>query len=456
MRQFIRLALGASILAACSSSNNTGNDAGSGNNPDSGGPTADGGATDDGGGNTDGGGTGDSGSTGDGGTTSDGGGPSEGGTNGAFRAIALLGNSERVTGAYCTDAHTCVVTADPFGQAGHVYSSDGTTITGTLVTGDDTYAAKFGTIGTVSFLGVSLVGGKVVARVIDAEDAFVSATGPITVAASWTGVAGASNTTDFGLNRQHGFGTNGTRWTLMSGGRVWEAMAAPGPTTAWTNIYSPQAVPPIPADIATQHAADPTLCDTDPSVEVAPDLTQTVYIAPDGSLIVTPSGAVNQGGDDTAGVCISLDGGHSFHHAEFTGVVLGAGPVGVACTSKDHCVAYGGVPAVSASAYVYVSNSASKGATSTWTKATTPTLADDTELRSVAFAPDGMTGWLVGNTAAKGSLLFTTKDGGATWTDATATITAVTGDNPLHSVYAFDATHVWIGGLNDTLITSGN
>ena len=449
---------------ACSSTSSDANDGGTNNGDASGsssgsgsGNDTDSGSTGDTGSTADSGSTKDSGSTADTGTTSDTGIPSEGGTPVTFRAITLFGDSERVTGAYCTDAHTCVVTTDPFGEAGHIYASDGTTITGTMVTGDDTFAATFNTIGTVSFLGVSSVGGKVIARVIDAEEAFVTAPGSsMTTAASWTGVAGASNATDFGLNEQHGWATNGTRWTLLTAGRVWEATSAPGPTTAWTNVFSPQAVPPIPADIDAQRTADPTLCDTDPSVEVSPDLAQAVYVAADGSLIVTPSGAVNQNGDDTAGVCISLDGGHTFHHAEFTGVALGAGPVGVHCTSKDHCVAYGGVPNNAGSAYVYVSNNASMGATSTWTTATTPALPEDTELRAVAFAPDAMTGWLVGSTAAKGSLLFTTTDGGATWINATSTITSLTGDNPLHSVYAFDATHVWIGGENDTLIASGN
>ncbi len=97
---------------------------------------------------------------------------------------------------------------------------------------------------------------------------------------------------------------------------------------------------------------------------------------------------------------------------------------------------------VPSSAYVYVSTNASQGAASTWTRATTPALPEDAQLRSVAFAGDGMTGWLVGITAAKGSLLLTTTDGGATWTDATSSITAATQDNPLHSVYALDATHV--------------
>jgi hypothetical protein len=185
-------------------------------------------------------------------------------------------------------------------------------------------------------------------------------------------------------------------------------------------------------------------------------LTQAAYVAPDLSVIVSPAGAVNQNGNDTAGVCISVDGGHSFHHSAFAGVDAGSGPLGIGCSSKDHCVAYGGIQSTPSTAFIYVSNNASSGATSTWTKATTPTIPDDTGFRSVAFAPDGMHGYIVGNTAAQGSLLFTTTDGGTTWTDATSTVKTLTGDNRLHSVYAFDATHVWIGGEKGTLIASGN
>jgi hypothetical protein len=401
-------------------------------------------------------GTADTSTPGDTGTATDTGTPMmEAGTV-VFRAVTLLGNGDRVTGIYCVDPHTCVVTGDPFGEAGHVYSSDGMTITGTLVTGDSTYAQMFGTVGTVSFLGVSLVGGKVVARSIDAEAAFVTATTNVTTAASWTGVEGVSNTTDFGLNSQFGVGTDGTHWTLVTAGRIWEATALPGPATAWTNIYSPQATPQIPANIDTMRAADPTLCNTDPSVSISPDLTQAVFVAADDSLIIAPAGAVNQAGDDTAGVCISTDHGHTFHHSAFAGIAMGAGPVGVTCTSKDHCVAVGGLQSNPGSAYVFVSTNASSGATSTWTMAVTPALPTDTLLRAAAFAPDGMTGWLVGITSANGPLLFTTIDGGATWADATSTISALAQGNKLHSVYAFDATHVWIGGENDTLLTSGN
>ena len=110
MRKFIGLTLSVSLIAACSSASNSPGDAGS----ESG--TPDGGVNrnDGGGGGDDGGAPGnDGGLTGnDGGTPgSDGAAPTEGGSgNTPFRAITLFGGGERVTGASCSDAHTCVVT----------------------------------------------------------------------------------------------------------------------------------------------------------------------------------------------------------------------------------------------------------------------------------------------------------------------------------------------------------
>lgn len=439
-----RVLLAFLFLAGCSSSSNNATDAGASNDggtiPGNDGGTNEGGVVD-----TDGGSV-------------------------AFRAITLPDDldatdnvGERVTGIACTAANKCVVVTSPNGEAGHIYATDGHTILNggaALVTGDETYADQFGTVGTVQFLGVQVIGSRVVAHTDGAESAFVSATGDITQPASWTSVVtgtSATAATSFALNPQFGFGTNGTKWVMLNDGRIWEAtVATPAPAASWTVTFSPQASSPIPADIETQRGADPTLCDSDPTASIAPQLTQAAYVAPDLSVIVSPAGAVNQHGNDTAGVCISVDGGHSFHHAAFTGVDDGSGPLGIGCSSKDHCVAYGGIQSTPNTAFIYVSNNASSGATSTWTKATTPTIPDDTGFRSVAFAPDGMHGYIVGNTAAQGSLLFTTTDGGATWVDSTSTIKAATGDNRLHSVYVFDATHVWIGGEKGTLIASGS
>ena len=182
-----------------------------------------------------------------------------------------------------------------------------------------------------------------------------------------------------------------------------------------------------------------------------------MFVASDLGIIVSPSGALNQYGDDTAGVCISTDGGHHFHHVEFPGIEMGRGPNGVFCTSSDHCIAYGdGYFVGPDQAYIYVSNNASMGAASTWTKATVPSFVEDTRLRDVFFAPDNTTGWLVGAAGSGAPLLLRTTDGGATWTDQTSMIRALAGSVRLSVGYAYDATHIWIGGEHDTLLTTGN
>jgi hypothetical protein len=415
---------------------------------------------------TDGGtGTGSDSGTGGGtdGSTGTGG---EGGTGGtaAFKAITLPDpvdqeSPDRITGVFCTALGKCVVATDAFGGTGHVYATDGKTATGTLLTGDEAYGEMFHTLGGLNFLGFSQVGGLLVVNVIQAEGAFISAStsSDITQASSWTGVSTSND--DFGLNAQFSWSASGTgaaaTWRLMSAGRIWSTTGTPTATSTYTNIYSPQATPSIPEGIADMHAADMTLCDTDPSISIAPDLAQSVYAAPDQSVLITPAGAINQNGDDSPGVCISTDKGATFRHSAFAGVTgENQGPTGIACTSKDHCVAFGGTTDGS-KPFVFQSTNASSGVTSTWTAATIPANANAI-LRAAAFAPDGKTGWLVGwDSDSMDSLLYTTTDGGSTWTDASGTVATVAGNNRLHSVYVFDASHVFIGGEQNTLIASG-
>jgi hypothetical protein len=457
---------GAATGAACGNSDDSsdnGGDGGGGSGTDAstGGGGGDGGVgtgSDSGGGGSDSGtGTGTDGSTGTGG---------EGGTGGTatFKAITLPDpvddeSPDRVTGVYCTALGKCAVSTDAFGGTGHVYATDGKTITSTLLTGDETYGEMFHTLGGLDFLGFSVVNGLVVVNVIDSEGAFISASASsdITQAGSWTGVP--TTNTDFGLNAQYSWTASGTgataSWLLLSAGRIWSTTGTPTTATTWTNIYSPQATPSIPEGIADMHTADPTLCDTDPTVEIAPDLAQSVYAAADQSVIITPAGATNQHGDDAPGVCISVDKGKTFRHAAFANVTGDdSGPTGITCTSKDHCIAFGGTTDDS-KPFVFQSTNASSGATSTWKAATIPTNANAI-LRAAAFAADGKTGWLVGwDGSSMNSLLYTTTDGGSTWTDSTGTVATAAGNNRLHSVYVFDAAHVFIGGEQETLIASG-
>lgn len=375
----------------------------------------------------------------------------------AFRAIALPGDNERVTATYCTSAKTCVIATNIFGGAGHIYATDGQKITGTILTGDSKLAQSLGTLGEINFDGFSKVGDRLIANVEGAGASFVSATGDITKAASWSAVKIGTVSGDgtFGLNQQMGVGAKDDRWVHFTNRMIYDTADAPGPGALWTRLWSPVS-PPVPSNFEDLHRADKTLCGSDPGVSITPRLTQPAYVAPDLSVILYPSGARNQRGDDTPGVCISTDGGKRFYHVEFKGIGEDYGPLGVTCLNANKCWAYGGLDNAPESAFIYATNDAQKGANSSWTKSKLPSLREDTKFRSIGFAPDGVNGWAVGWSGSSDTLLFASTDGGMTWKDATSNIRALAPNARLHSVYAFDATHVWIGGEKNTLLTMGN
>ena len=118
-------------------------------------------------------------------------------------------------------------------------------------------------------------------------------------------------------------------------------------------------------------------------------------------------------------------------------------------------MAYGGVEYEPDSVVVYVTHDAQNGADSTWTRATLPTLRENSRFRAAAFAPDGLTGWLVGATGSSSPLVLTTADGGTTWTDATSLVRGLAPDTRLHSVFVVDAEHVWIGGEGGVVMAAG-
>ena len=375
----------------------------------------------------------------------------------AFRVVKLPASDDRVTGAYCSSAKTCVIATSVFGGVGRLYASDGQKITGTLVTGESKLAESLGTLGTLNFTGLAKVGSRLIAHVDSAGAAFISATGDITKAGSWSavkiGTLGAGET--FGLNQQMGIGTKDGRWVQFNFRQIYDSSDEPGAGALWSPLWSPVS-PSVPRDFEALKRADPKLCDSDPGVSISPHLTQPGYVAPDLAVILYPSGARNQRGTDSPGVCISTDGGQRFYHVEFKGIEDSVGPVGMTCLNANKCWAYGGVDYEAASAFVYSTSDAQKGVNSTWTKAKLPNLRENTKFRSLSFAPDGVSGWLVGWSGSGDTLMFQSSDGGASWKDATSTIRALAPSARLHAVYALDATHVWIGGEGGLLLTSGN
>jgi len=413
-------------------------------------------------------------STNDGGgsTNDDGGGGSGGGGGGgggadflnkAFHKVVLPDETERVTGVYCSAPGKCAVTTGRPANAGHLYATDGKTILGAaLLTGNEAYAQKaaptVGLQGGTAFMGFARAGDRVLLVHSSVEAIYTSAlaTGDVTQAASWsTSAIGVPSAGGFGLNKQYGFGSDGKRSLMIAHYRVWETTDVPGPAAGWTEIWAPGGSPEIPTGHRARRDAErrqgnTTLCNTDPGATA--ELNQHIYTAPDLGLIVMPADAASGRGDDKPGVCISVDGGKEFRHVEFPGRAGEDGPYGVECTSKDHCVAYAGKDLGSNDAAIWYTDDASKGATSTWTKATTPALADYTTFRHVAFADDGKHGYITGWPRDPKPLLFQTTDGGKTWTDATAKIRALAPDVRLHMVYITGGT-AFVGGDKTLLAT---
>ncbi len=371
-----------------------------------------------------------------------------------FRAIPLPDDGERVTGIYCAQAKACVVSTDKPGGPGHIYATDGQKITATIITGDAKFAEPLGTLGEVGFLGFNKVGDQLVALVGGAGAAWVTATGDPTQPASWKAVKigspGAGNT--FGLNQQMGIGTKDGRWLHFTFRNIYESNDAPGPGALWDAVWSPVS-PSIPKNFADLKKADPKLCDSDPGTSISPRLIQPAYVAPDLSVVLYPSGARNQRGSGVPGVCISTDGGKRFYVVEFKGIESEVGPMGFFCAGTK-CLAYGGLDSAPTSSVIFFSNDAQKGVNSAWAPAKLPNLREDTKFRGIFLDSSG-NGWAVGWDTSS-PLLFGTTDGGATWKDFSSTVRSLASGGRLHSVYAFDPSHIWIGGERGVLLTSGN
>jgi hypothetical protein len=383
----------------------------------------------------------------------------EGGPSGPakpFHAVTGAEADERITGVYCPSAVACVVSTTGASTAPHLYAIDATKVNSTpLFTSNDALATTAGIAGTVEFLGFSKVGNTLIARLDKAGKGFLSATADPLQAGSWSATTLGPLTGDaFALNAQYGFGVKGTSWIQLRNSFVYTAPAAPAPATTWTTVWSPGGAQQVPADLNALHAADPTLCLSEVGYSASPRPTQASYVAADGAIVLYPAHALNQQQqDDDSGVCISTDGGNRFHLAKLPGLADGInGPSALTCTSKDHCVVAGGMVFTAGSGYVYVSNNASAGATSTWTAAKIPATTDNTIPHQIFFAPDGQNGWLVG-TIDTGPMLWSTTDGGANWTDQTASIASFT-DRKLWSGYAFDPTRVVIGGETGVIISN--
>jgi hypothetical protein len=371
-----------------------------------------------------------------------------------FRVIKLPGQSERVTAIHCLNAKSCVIGTDTGGPS-HIYSSDGQKITGTLVTGDTAFGEKVGTLGNIGFLGFSKVEDRLIAHLNGSARGFLSAKGDIMQASSWTtDLIGTGE--GFGLNQQMGVGTKDGRWVHFMMSTVMESLDAPGKGALWTPAWSP-VDPSYPKNFFELYQKDKSLCIVEPGAGAAPKLTQPAYVAPNLSVILHTSGFYTQRARDRssgeAGVCISTDGGKRFHLIAFKDVRSDNGPAGVTCISSERCFAYSGIRDTK---FIYATSNASKGKDSSWAATKLPTLRENSVINNIFFAPDGKHGWAVGSVASSSPLVFSSDDAGESWKDVSASARAVAPNARLHSGFAVDATHVWLGGEKDTLLTMGD
>ena len=169
-------------------------------------------------------------------------------------------------------------------------------------------------------------------------------------------------------------------------------------------------------------------------------------------------GFVTSGGSRLApekpGVCLSTDGGKFFYRSELPGLDDGDDASGMTCVSSDRCFVFSDKGYSGTHDFIFYTNNAQKGVASTWTAAKLPTMREKSVFNAIFFAPDGINGWAVGAVENISPLLLSTKDGGQTWKDSSASVRSVAPEAQLHSGYAFDANNVWLGGNHDTLLTT--
>jgi hypothetical protein len=244
------------------------------------------------------------------------------------------------------------------------------------------------------------------------------------------------------------------------------AYAADGSGHFWAaddeNLYTATAAPGA-STAWTIATPDASLCDppstynSDPTGGGGTDRHgMNLHVSSDGHNIVYPQSSV--------AVCVTTDGGTTWTK------VMPPNPPSTPPERRNiyfmddsHGLFFGGDD-LGDTAFVYTT---SNGGTS-WTAATIPAQGaqDVHALFSAFFAPDHHTGFLVGkqslDDAVPPPLLWKTTDGGATWTDITTTSftgTAIdpTGFSQLTCGFALDAQHIWLGGHDGTLFanTSG-
>ena len=324
-------------------------------------------------------------------------------------------------------------------SAGAVLSTTATTVTGVAFEGDIDQSAG-GLLGGLDFWGfVQTASGGLVA-ITNAGD-LVSAP---SASGTWTDVK--NGTGDMGGQPAGAYiGTNVTLFAQIGGG-ISKAPGPASPTVTYTTIFDPASNPPVPDPVPADQCQDAIL-----DVDSFMSGLGNVAFSADGNTIAytTYSDA-----DTFPELCISKDGGQTFHPTELTGKPQGS-PSGVIFpkpSAPSTVILYSGNQVQQDGNFVLRSTD---GGT-TFTPVTLPSSLSGQlmQLYGAFFLADGMNGWLVGyDFAASAGLMLVTTDGGVTWTKD-AGITAATSGVKLHSVFALDTTHIWVGGENGTFLAN--
>ncbi|HEX7096008.1 MAG TPA: hypothetical protein VF183_08990, partial [Acidimicrobiales bacterium] len=289
------------------------------------------------------------------------------------RAVYHQGN-DRVTGIYYESADKGFIVSQGAGETasrgGAVFSASGSEVKAVLFSGDNTGVSLDGSI---DFVGLEKSPTGYIAMAY-ASDVIASKDGGATFAIEKNGPA-------FGIEPVMAFAVTNTGTTLVrKTGVVTIASSAPGPSTSYTDIWAPNAVPSIPADVPA------SMCQGGPLGTGAPTTRYSTYVGPDRNFIAYTSNP----GTFEPQICISTDGGHSFTPRVLT-VPESADdypPTGITFASASVGLTW----FASSVAGTYIQRTTDAGAT--WTDVALPAeIADHAlELPAGFFASDGQHG----------------------------------------------------------------
>jgi hypothetical protein len=441
------------MLAACSGST-PGATGSSGAGNGGAGSTSSSASTGNGGGNGSGGGNGTS--SGGGASTSTG--TSSGGGSAAtgWTPVALLDDmsdpsnpvfrsgNDLVTGIYFASIDDGWVTTtgsnDSDGNGGAVYKAQQKQVTDLLFSGNRDGLCLDGTI---DFHGIDTSPDGLVALAY-ACDVIASHDGGKTF-----GIQPALAGSMFGIENVLTMRSRASGTLMVADtGYVSTTSGAPGPSAVWTDTWAPEGVPPVPNPVPADE------CQAGPA-SAEPTQRTSVYVSPDGSLVAYVSTSLG----DAPQICLSTDGGNSFLPKLLPGVSSDAmdyPPTGVTFASATTGITWWATSISTGTGYVYRTTDGGQ----TWNPVTLPSavVSGSIELASAFFAPDGMTGFIIGyDYDASIPLLLRSEDGGATWAssggDLAAKVTAA-GGGKLFSGFALDANHIWVGGDYGVLMAS--